>query len=77
MTIQGLINKLEKAKKKLGKRARVTIDLREVRNGPGMAEEYTHWELNCLNTETIPWAVEDSFELEDGSDRQKTVVVLS
>lgn len=76
MTIQGLINKLEKTKKKIGPRARVTIDLRELKINK-FPDYYTHWEINCLDTETMPWAIDDSFELKNGKTRYRTVVILS
>lgn len=76
MTIRKLIRLLEKAENKIGPRARVTLDFKEVKVGV-MAFDYSHWELNCFDVQTIPWAEDDSFELADGSERMKTVVVLS
>ncbi len=77
MTIRKLIRLLEKAEKKIGPRARVTLDLNELRDSSRPFDGYTHWEINCFSTETIPWAIDDSFELEDGSERYRTVVVMS
>lgn len=78
MTIQALINKLEKAKKKIGTRAHVCLDLREIRESFWIKnEEYSHMDLNVFGVESIRWEKEDSFELADGSERIRTVVVLS
>ena len=71
-----MIRLLEKAEKKIGPRARVVLDFEEVKSGHE-GFEYSHWELNCLDTITLPWAIDDSIELQDGSERMRTVVVLS
>ena len=76
MTIRKLIRLLEKAEKKIGPRANVTVDFSEVKAGM-TGSDHSHWTLNCFDVATIPWAIDDSFELEDGSERMRTVVVLS
>lgn len=77
MTVQGLINKLEKIKKAHGPRTRVTLDLEELKWLASFGIDYSHWELNCIDTEVINWAVDDSVYLRDGTERLKLVVVLS
>ena len=78
MTIRGMIRRLERMEKKLGPRARVCLDLREIREGFPLNDlEYSHWELNCMSKEEIRFEVEGSFERADGTERLRRVVVLS
>lgn len=76
MTIRKLIRLLEKAEKKMGPRAKVTLDWREVHEATE-GYDYTHYELNCFDTAMIRWAEDDSFELANGEERMRSVVVLS
>lgn len=78
MTAIALIRKLEEAIKKHGPRVRVTLDLNELKDSVKHLDDgYTYWETNCFSIEHIPWAVDGSFQLQNGSDRTKTVVVIS
>jgi hypothetical protein len=77
MTIRKLINLLEKAEKELGPRTRVTVNMTELPIRGVQNNQISHWELNCLDIKSLPWYVDDSCELQDGSERVKTVVVLS
>lgn len=74
MTINQLIKALEKIQTKHGKRIRVVVDRLGVENS--MPGEYSHCEVNTVDTDTIIWAINDSFELADGSERTRKVVVL-
>lgn len=77
MTIAALIKKLQKAEKEIGPRARVVLDWREIRDDSKIFDHLSHWELNFFDIETIPWSIDDSTELANGSERQRTVVSLS
>lgn len=71
MTLNQLIKKLQKIKAKTSGRQPVVVDVEEIRSA-----DYSHPNINDVSEERISWAVDDSFVLEDGSERYKTVVVL-
>lgn len=73
MTIRKLIKELQKVEKRIGPRKLVMVDLSETRL---ISDEYTHWAVLKLDDETIPFAIDDNFELADGSQRMRTVAVI-
>lgn len=78
MTIQGLINKLEKAKKSMGPRARVTVSLIELRDVVRSEDSLAYWELNCFEEHYVPWrGDDDSTFTKSGLERMRNIVVLS
>lgn len=78
MTIQGLINKLEKAKKAMGPRAKVTVSLIELRDAAKSNDDLAYWELNCFDEHYVPWrGDDDSTYLKSGKERMRNIVVLS
>lgn len=74
MTLQKMINELEKLKKKVGPRAKVVVNMRSMKNYN--VNYYSHCEVPSIDVETIDWAIDDDFELQDGSIRTKTVVSI-
>jgi len=74
MTLQGLINRLEKLKKTAGPRAKVVVDLAEFLS---ICKDYSHWEICMLTHEIIRFEVEGSFENKDGSEKLRSVITLS
>lgn len=74
MTINQLIKKLEKIQAKHGKRVTVVANLEAMRNST--PDDFTHCTFKHVEFEMLPWAVEDSFELADGSERIRRVVSI-
>lgn len=73
MTLGKLIKRLQLIESKFGSRKNVVVDLREARE---IGDEFTHWSVLTVSDETIPWAKDDNFELADGSQRTRHVVVI-
>lgn len=71
VTIKKLIAKLQRME--VSERAPVVVDMTEFRL---VSDDYTHWKIHDCKTETIRWSKDDSFELKDGTERTKEVVVI-
>jgi uncharacterized membrane protein len=72
MTTKELIKLLEKIDKK-APRCTVVVDWQSFDS----CDEYSHVPVASAKVQNIRWAVDDKFELADGSERTKNVVVLS
>jgi len=75
MTITKLIRELEKLSKKIGPRAQVVIDKKNI----DTRDDLTYEVFAFVRTETIPWDTNDGNGLFTASDqeRYRSVVVLS
>lgn len=71
MTLTQFIKKLEKIKKQEGGRITVVVDWKSVRN-----DDYSHSTIDDFKVELINWSINDSYELADGSERQRKVLTL-
>jgi len=74
MTLQKMINELEKLKKKIGPRAKVVVNLRALESG--RSDYISHPEVTNVELQTLLWFIDDSCELKDGSERMRTVVSI-
>lgn len=74
MTINQLIKKLQRLEKTVGKRMQVTVDVENVKR---RADDMSHWQIDDIHWTTITWYKDDSCVLADGTERIKSVVVLS
>lgn len=72
MTLRKLIATLQRLE--ASERAPVVVKLEAFRVANEM---YSHWEISDVTLETIRWGKDDSFELKDGTERTKQVVVIS
>ena len=75
MTIAKLIKELTKLQETLGPRAIVTVDVKGTQNLA--AEDWSHVSVQSVQSEVMRWAKDDSWELKDGSERLRHVVVLN
>ena len=71
MTIKQLIKELQRLEKKVPRGTPVVIE-----HSNFGKTNYSHDNFDELQIENISWAIDDSFELADGSDRMKTVVTI-
>lgn len=76
MTISKLIKELEKLKSKVGPSAQVTICKSGMRN-LDLGDDYTHCSLQNIQSNWIRFSIDDNYELKDGSERLRHVVVLN
>lgn len=79
MKLRSLIRLLQKLEVEVGRHAEVTIDLRKTANvTTHEAEGLSHWGISEITTDYIRMrGDDDSFYLKDGSERMRTVVVIS
>lgn len=58
----------------LSSRTTVVVELSTFRY---IGREYSHWGIQDCKVKTMRWVRDDSFELADGTERTRTVVVIS
>lgn len=75
MTLFQFIKKLQKLEKQIGPRAHVVFEVKKIVDNHN--NDYTHANVNEIEADQIRWSINDKWELADGSERMKQVVVLS
>ena len=75
MTLFQLIKKLQKLEGQVGPRAHVVFEVKKIVDNHN--DDYTHSNVKEIEADLIRWSVDDNWELADGSERMKRVVVLS